>query len=372
MSANRVAVCLMMAAATLAWGQRHKLSIDPETKEGFVLQCIQQERDAAQKVKTMKDFVTEFPKSESLSWVYDLLQPVYLEAKEYEQAITVGERMLALDPSDLDAAHNSLVAAEALQRAEVIQKQAAVCWEVATRLSQSKSYGKPDYAKQLAAYSEYALATVANGEGNARKRQEHMKVLEQLNPKSKWLEVPRSEFATLSEKGAGKDKLVLAAEKTLLTNPNNEDMLVMVADYHMQRGDDPNKVLAYSTRVVEILREKQQPADVTAEVWAERKQHYLGVAHYMIGVISSIQGRYQQADRNLRAALPIVRGTNDQILGATLYHLGYANYQLAEKGERQRVFDAIKFNEQCAGLRSTYREQALKNVDSIKTEYNLK
>jgi tetratricopeptide (TPR) repeat protein len=371
MGATRVALCAIVAVAVV-WAQRHKVSIDPETKEGYVLQCIQQERDPAQKIKLMRGFVAEFPKSESLSWVLDQLQPVHMEAKEFEQAVTMGNRMLELDPDDLDAAHNNLLAAEALKNPELIKRYAVTCWQIAGRLEKVPGYKKAEYARQMLAYAEYSIAAVANGEADQNRRNEHLKVLQQINPKSKWLEVPRSEFATLSEKGVGKDKLVAAAEKSLVVEPNNEDMLMMVADYHMQRGDNPGKVLEYSTRVVEILRTKQQPSDVAAADWDEKKQRYLGVANYMIGVISSIQGRYQQADRSLRAALPIIRGTSDQVLGAALYHLGYANYQLAEQGERQRVFDAIKFNEQCATTRSTYREQAIKNVDSIKAAYNLK
>ena len=371
MGASRVALCLVVAA-TLVCAQRHKVTIDPETKEGYVLQCIQQERNPAQKIKLMKEFVVEFPKSESLSWVLDQLQPVHLEAKEFEQAVALGNRMLELDPDDLDAAHNNLLAAEALKDPELIKKQAAICWQIATRLEKVPGYKKAEYAHQMIAYAEYSIAAVANAETDQRKRSEHLKVLQQINPKSRWLEVPRSEFATLSDKGAGKDKLVSAAEKALLAEPNNEDMLMVVADYHMQQNDNPAKVLEYSSRVVEILRTKQQPSDVAAADWEEKKQRYLGAANYMIGVISSIQGRYQQADRSLRAALPIIRGTNEQVLGAALYHLGYANYQLAEQGERQRIFDAIKYNEQCATTRSSYREQAVKNVDSIKAAYNLK
>jgi len=54
-----------------------------------------------------------------------------------------------------------------------------------------------------------------------------------------------------------------------------------------------------------------------------------------------------------------------------LYHLGYVNYQLAEKGEPNRVFEALKFNQECAQIRGNYQEQAAKNILSIKSEFNI-
>jgi hypothetical protein len=35
------------------------------------------------------------------------------------------------------------------------------------------------------------------------------------------------------------------------------------------------------------------------------------------------------------------------------------------------VPEALRFNELCAAIKSTYQEQALKNIAAIKSEYNL-
>ena len=370
MRGKRVVVCLFLASS-LTLAQRHKPSIDPETKEGYVLQLIQQERDPAQKVKLLNDFIAEFPKSASLAWIYDQLQPVYVESKNYDRVIALGAKMLEVDPDNIEGAHSTLLAAEQSGNPEFVRQAAAACWQVATRLSRAPGYPKTDYARQISEYSEFVMASVANRETDPRKRQEGLKALEQLNPKSPFLHGSRNEVFSLSQ-GPNREAMVAVAERTIAADPNNEDMLIMVADYHMQRGDMPDKVLDYSTRVVEILKNKTSGGEGSAEDWDKKKEKYLGAANYMIGVVSSIQGRYVQADRSLRAALPTMRNTGEQVLGALLYHLGYANYQLAEKGERGRVFDAIKFNEQCATVKSTYREQAQKNVDSIKSEYNLR
>jgi hypothetical protein len=370
MRAQRLFACVACAAG-LAVGQQHKLSIDPETKEGFVLQEIQQERSPVEKIKLMNQFVVEFPKSSSLAWVYDQLQPVYVASKDYDKVIVIGAKLMELDPDDLEASHSCLLAAEELKDSALIRKYAATSWAIASRLAKSPAYKKVEYANQMVEYSEYSVAKLVNGEPDTKRRQELTKALEEINPKSKWLKVAHSEMTGVSPDGAGRDQQAAAAEKTLLTQPDNEDALMLMADYHMQRGDNPTKVLEYSSRVIEIFRVKPMPQGLSEEDWDKKKTKYLGAAHYMVGVLSSIQGHYSQADRNLRAALPIIRNTNEQVLGAALYHLAYANYQLAEGGDRQRIFDALRYNEQCAGIHSTYSDQAKKNVDAIKSEYNL-
>lgn len=361
-----------LLCAVLAFGQRHKLSVDPETKEGYILQQIQQERDPAAKIKMMNDFVVEFPKSESLSWIYDQLQPVYMKTLDYDKVLAIGNRMLAADPADVDSAHNCLLAAEALNNPELVKKYATLAWEASSRAAKDPAYKKTDYALQVLAYSEYSIAALANKESDAQKRDDYMAYLAKINPASQWLHTSRNDFFSLTQKGATKEQLVAAAEKMLIADPNNEDMLLTVADYYMQRGSNHDKVIDYSSRIVETLRIKKRPDAISAAEWERKKERYLGAAYYMIGILSSIQGRYSVADKNLRAALPTIRGGTGQALGATLYHLGFANYQLAQKGERGRVFEAIKFNEQCAAFQSTYSDQAKKNIESIKSEYNLR
>lgn len=370
MRVHRVAISIIFAV-NLGFGQRHKPIIDPETKEGYVIQLIQQERDPVEKVKLMNGFVGEFPKSASLSWVYDQLQPVYQKASDWDRVIGLGEKMLELDADDLYAAHSSLEAAEVLKNPELIQKYAITCWRIASKLSINPKYSQPEYARQVVAYSEYSIAALVIDEKDSAKKKAYQKSLEALNPKSLWLNTSKGDFSNLAQ-GLGKEKLVTLAVKMLSGDPHNEDMLMVVADYHMQRGDAPDMVLEFSSRVLEILRTKNRPDGISPDDWERKKENYLGAAHYMVGVVSSMKGLYTVADKNLRAALPTVKASNSQVLGATLYHLGYANYQLAEKGERPRIFDAIRFNEQCATIPSSFREQAVKNVESIKSEYNLR
>ena len=95
-----------------------------------------------------------------------------------------------------------------------------------------------------------------------------------------------------------------------------------------------------------------------------------GVLHGRIANSLS-NGNYAKADTLLRSALPYLK-ENAAEEAATLYHLGMANYRLAESGgDRNRPVEALKFMRRCATMKSPYQQQAQKNVDGIKAEYNL-
>ena len=103
----------------------------------------------------------------------------------------------------------------------------------------------------------------------------------------------------------------------------------------------------------------------------KKKVQALGVAYYITGMSASMSNNFRQADHMLRLALPAFKDNAGQ-LAALLYHLGMANYRLAESGsDRNRPVDALKFMRRCAAMKSPYQQQAQKNVDGIRSEYNL-
>lgn len=367
-----ISIVLITVAGQLAADHR-KPQFDPETREGFIIQQIQQERDPAEKLTLLNDFVFEFRKSPSAVWAYEELQSAYLDAKEYDKVIAITPELLDRDPQDFDAAGRCLTAAEALNNTDQIKKCARESWIAASLVVRTEP--KPaartlEAAHRAMQYAEYALTNRASQEPDARKRQEWIGIVESLNPKSPYL-AGHSEFYNLNDQGVSRERLVAAAERGLEKSPDNEDMLLTVAEYHSERGDNPDRVLACASRILAVLPNKPRPEGMSPAEWTAKKEKYLTAAHWMGGIVLSMQGRYADADRNLRQALPLLKA-NDQVLGATLYHLGYANYQLAESGERQRIFEALKFNQQCAAIPSTYRDQAQKNIESIKSEYNLR
>src|SRR5580765_5445155 len=109
---RRFALLIVFVGTALA--QRHKLDeVDAEKPEGKLLQQIMQENDTAKKAALMEDFTGQFPKLEQTAWVLEQLQSHYVKANQPDQIIATGQKLLALDPDDPEAALQSLKAAEA-------------------------------------------------------------------------------------------------------------------------------------------------------------------------------------------------------------------------------------------------------------------
>jgi tetratricopeptide (TPR) repeat protein len=387
---ERVQICRQrsrLRALTLAIGlillavngfaSRHKLDIDPESKAGFTLQEIKQERSAAKKLEMMIQFVDEFPKDPNLPWVLEQLQPVYFDAKAYDKAIAVGDRLLAADPDDVDAANLNLKAAQEIKDPDGIHKYAKVAWVTADAAVQAGNrasmaaadWGKQvDFCRSVKNYAEYSVLALAPKD-DLEKRAEILKWLEDINPKSQYLAAARQTGkTTLTANAASSEEAVKQAQQTILTDPDNVDALAVLSE-RANELNDAGHVLQYTGRLIELLS-GAKPADLSDADWKLRKERYMASALWLNGITNSMRNNYSQADRSLRAVLPYIRG-NQTLLSTGLYHLGYVNYQLAEKGEPNRVFEALKFNQECAQIKSNYQEQALKNIAAIKSEFNI-
>ena len=132
-------------------------------------------------------------------------------------------------------------------------------------------------------------------------------------------------------------------------------MLIFVANQYIEKKRDPDKVIAYSAKVVELMDTKPKPEGVSDDDWAKKKKTMSGLAHYMSGTTLFEQKKLAAADKELRAALPLVEG-NDQLKAATLFYAGLTNYQM------KKIPDALKFNQQCAAIKSPFQAKAAENA----------
>jgi hypothetical protein len=104
---------VVVLTAGLMAAQRAKPVFDPETKDGLLIQHIQQESDPKEKLRYLEQFAVQYPSQPAAAWVYDQLQPVYFAQKEWDLAMHIGTLRLAIEPENLEAAKIALRAAEA-------------------------------------------------------------------------------------------------------------------------------------------------------------------------------------------------------------------------------------------------------------------
>jgi hypothetical protein len=373
-------LALLLAVAAASAADRHKLDVDAETQDGILLQRIQQEPTKPRKLALLERYAVEFPKTTSIAWVYEQLLHIYKGDKENDKVIATAEAMLAVDPADLDAADDALMASQAKGDSEGVRKYAQLSWDIATKTLRLPKPDDPDdaedwakqmqFAKGILSFSEYVLSTEATQERDAQKKADLLKALEERNPESKFLAMARNDKPRIDLASLSPEKAVAMAEKGLLDDPDNEDFLITVANYYIQREQDLPKVLSYSLRVLELLPRKPKPEDVSPEEWEAKKSKYSGWANWMVGVIYAKQARYGLSDRHLRAALGNLH--EERLLAGAYFYLGYDNYAMAgEQRDKGRAIEAVRFDKLCAAIDGPYREPALKNLEVLRNEYNV-
>jgi tetratricopeptide (TPR) repeat protein len=372
------ALALLLASGALG-ADRHKPDVDPETQDGILLQRIQQEPTQPRKLALLEKFLAEYPHATSIAWIYEQLLFIYMDQSQWDHVIATAEALLAVDPNDLDSAHDALKAAETQSYPELIAKYSELAWDLATRALQTPKPADPEavpvwtkqmtFARDNLAYSEYSLATLAAAQTDLQKRNELVLALQQRNPKSQFLALAKPtviDLATLNPAEA-----LRLAEEGLIDNPDNIDFLMTVADHDMSIEKDLPRVLSYALRILELVQGKPQPADLPPAIWEKKQAKYTGWANWLAGVVYGKQARYGLSDRHLRTALGYIQD-NSRLTAAAYFYLGYDNYALASQlADRGRAIEAVRFSKLCADMDSPFRSLALRNLEALRNEYNL-
>lgn len=286
----------------------------------------------------------------------------------------VGSALAA--PDDLDDAFRSLQEAQSKKDAALVKKLAAQTCALA-RKEISKPAPESDnqkeawtkrvaYARDIELNTEYALYATAV-QGPPATTVELLSALEEQNPKSKYLgEAYASYFLALSRTGASA-KIPAIAEKALVQFPDNEDLLLVLADTALNRKQN-DRALRYANQLIAVLNKHPKPEGISAAEWQRKRNAALGRGHWIAGIVQSEQNKYSAADQALRAALPLIEG-DEGMMAAALFHLGLVNYQLGRlTNNKPRVLEGAKFSDRAAAMKSPYAQQAWRNAHVMRTE----
>jgi hypothetical protein len=263
-------------------------------------------------------------------------------------------------PDDMDDAHQALKeAVQAKKDAAEVKKLAAQAYALAHPLATSpESEDLKDaiaHAREVETYTEYALYVTAL-QGPAEATVDLLSTLEQQNPKSKYLDEGYGNYFVALHKAQAGSKILPIAEKAITNLPNNPDLLGVLAESAL-RGKQFDRAVSYGQRL--------------AAAGGEHKRNTaVGRGHYIAGVASaaSASPKWGVADKELRAALPFIKDS-EEMTGNALFYLGLANYQLGKMTlKKALMLEAVKFSEQAAGMKCSTAQQAFKNARNIKLE----
>jgi hypothetical protein len=358
----RVIVCLIAFALT-ASGQRHKIDeINSEKPEGKLLQQIMQENDAAKRTALLDQFAGEFPKHDGTPWVLEQLQASYAKDNNNDKVIAAGDRLLALDPDDPEAAVQCLKAAEGKKDGALIQKYAVLASAAARKLAAAPEPSQVEYAKGVDRYAEYALFRAALESRDPKLTIALGETLRERNAGGEYADKVAQPLFTAYRVAGDQGKAVALAEKSAAAGQGSEDMLLVLVDSYMQQKKEPEKVHQYSAAIVQMLGQKPKPDGVSDADWTAHKNQIAGLAHYLNGKAYHNENSHAKADVELRAALPLVE-TNAAIKPEVLYMLALSDFKI------EKIQDAANYFRACAAIKSPYQQLATTNLARLKTQY---
>ncbi len=279
-------------------------------------------------------------------------------------------------PDDLEKTFQSLKEAESKKDAAQVKKLAAETCALARQVASMPAPESEEekeawaervaYARDIELHTEYALYATAI-QAPPETMVELLSALEQQNPKSKYLdEAYGLYFLTLSQTGAA-SKIPVLAEKAIAHLPDNEDLLLVLAETAMNRKQS-DRALGHAEHLLAVLYKHPKPEGVSAADWERKRSVGLGRGHWIAGLMHSEKAQYFEANKDLRAALPLIKG-NQAMVAPALFYLGVVNYQLGRMTmNKAQVLEAAKFSEQAAVIKGPFAEQAWRNAHVMKTE----
>ncbi|MFN7995720.1 MAG: hypothetical protein U0Q18_19070 [Bryobacteraceae bacterium] len=222
------------------------------------------------------------------------------------------------------------------------------------------------FARDVELFTEYALYATAI-QGPPATTVDLLATLEQQNPKSKYLaDAYGAYFYALHQTGAAA-KIPAIAEQAVGNFPENDDALLVLADYTINRKQT-DAALRYAKRLTAVLNKRARPEGMPAAEWERKRAAALGRGYWIAGVVEAEKGQYYDADKDLRAAMPLV-GTSDAMRAPALFYLGMANYQLGRMTMKKAlVLEGVKFSQEAATIKGPLAQQAWHNALVMKDE----
>ena len=368
------AAVLTCAAAMAGGAQKKPFEINAQTPEGALLTEAGQADDEAKKTALLEEFLQKYPKHEGIPYAGTQLQTIYLKNGTLDKVVQTAGTILAVDPALPLAAYNALQACEqkkdypgiktwALKTVEAAKSDLAI--PKPSDDAQAEQWAKDqDYSKQVILRCEYSLFHGAVETQDPQAKADLGEALVTLNPDSQYLPqtLPHYLFGLMQTGQAAKASDV--AEKILEKDASNEDMMLLVAENSLS-AKNFDKAGTFAARAIDTLKAKTAPAGGDAAAWQKAHDAKLGRAYFYAGNAASENKKYAEADKNFRAALPLVQGDNP-LLAPTYFYLGFVNHEMAKAqklpASRTLMVDAKKFTTACAAIAGPYQETCKKNL----------
>lgn len=304
----------------------------------------------------------------------DLYVNYYIAAKNYDKAFAYGDKLFALDPDNFSNAVNMVrAAAEKGDTAKLFsygEKSAAI-------LQRYKASPPPEGMKEEA-WNDQKKQTLENANDSvkyigqllfdgayrapdAAKRAALLVRFAQMFPDSPYATQALGVAAASYQQAQNGPKMLETANGLLAKDPDNVAMLILLADYYSEKGEQLDRAEANAKKAVSVLASARKPESVTDEQWQQQSALQKGLALSALGQVNIEKKDNLQAAENLKTAAPLLKSDAGSY-ARNQYRLGFALLNLKKVPEAKVAFT------EAASVNSPYRalaEDKLKGLPAV-------
>jgi tetratricopeptide (TPR) repeat protein len=146
-------------------------------------------------------------------------------------------------------------------------------------------------------------------------------------------------------------KMLETANGLLAKDPNNLGMLILLADYYSEKGEQLDKAETYAKKAIAVLDAAKKPEGLTDEQWQQQSSLQKGLALSSLGQVNIQKKSNAQAVENLKAASPLLKADPNSY-ARNQYRLGFALLNLKKVPEAKAALT------EAASVNSPYKALA--------------
>jgi tetratricopeptide (TPR) repeat protein len=360
---------LVVAPARAQIGKRVSLMAgSPEDKAYAEITAT---KDPAQKLALMDKFLADFGQTDMAVVAYELYISYYQAEKNNAKVIEYCEKLLGADPDNLAAALNEVRAAQEKGDQAALFSAGERVGGIMTRYKakpapegtragdweQEKERNLAD-AQSNVSYVEYTLFTSAYQAQNPAAKAALFERFVSAFPDSPYTPNAQALVAAAYQQAQNYPRMLEFANRILARDANNLSMLLLLADYYSERGEQLDKAEEYAKKSSGLLASAKKPEGVPDDQWKKQVDIQKGLALSARGQVYIQRHRDAQALEAFSSAAPLLKA--DPVTYArNQYRMGFALLNL------KRVNEATAALTEAASIPSPYRALAQEKLNSI-------
>jgi tetratricopeptide (TPR) repeat protein len=327
--------------------------------------------DPTQKVALIDKFASTLGQGDMAIIADDLYVNYYITAKNYDKAFEYGDKLFAVDPDNFNNAVNMVRAGAEKGDAD---KMFSYGDKLAGIVNRYKAQPAPagtndatwqdqknrtlDNAHDMLTYAQQLLFNGAYQTKEAGKRAELLGRFAQMFPDSPYADQAMGVAAASYQQAGNTPKMLDTANGLLAKDPNNLGMLILLADYYSEKGEQLDKAEAYAKKATSVLETAKKPDGVTDEQWQQQTSIQKGLALSALGQVNIQKKNNAQAVDNFRTAAPLLK-SDSVSYGRNQYRLGYALLNLKKIPEAKAALT------EAASVNSPYKALAQEKLKAM-------